>query len=372
MFPKQALAVVDPLSVPNNRVGIHILFPEELKDAAKLVNSNGGDWGYVIIPIQAGDKNLEKWQTFMNEARNLHIVPIIRLASEGDYFNTKVWRKPTETDVLDFVNFLDSLTWPTKNRYIVVFNEPNRGDEWSGVPNPAEYARLLSYAVTTFKSKNQDFFIITAGLDNASVNGGVSINSYDFLRAMNASIPGIFYQVDAVASHSYPNPAFAKSAVVQDEMSIATFKFEKSLIQSITSKDLPVFITETGWSKEKVSDFLMETYWKLAWTSIWQDEKVVAVTPFIFKAHAGPFIPFSFINVDGTKSTPYKVIEELVKTKGEPALSDSKVLGTKLTPEEHLPSRTFEEENDSLEQKQLVDMSPPLRRMFRWLLQVDR
>lgn len=157
-LPRQSFAVEDPLKVPNNKFGIHILFPSELEDAAKLVNSNGGDWGYVTIPLQSGDRDLEKWQDFMDNALRLHVIPIIRLATEGDYFNTKVWRKPDETDVIDFANFLNSLDWPTKNRYIIVFNEVNRGDEWGGEVNPQEYANLLSYAVTVFKSKNQDFF----------------------------------------------------------------------------------------------------------------------------------------------------------------------------------------------------------------------
>lgn len=34
-------AIVDPLSVPNNRIGIHIFSPDEIIDAAKLVNSSG-------------------------------------------------------------------------------------------------------------------------------------------------------------------------------------------------------------------------------------------------------------------------------------------------------------------------------------------
>lgn len=158
LFPKSSFAAEDPFSHPNNKMGIHILFPSELQEAAKLVNSNGGDWGYVTIPIQAGDKDIKKWQEFMDQAKSLHLIPLVRLATEGDYFNTSSWRKPTEADVLDFANFLNSLNWPTKNHYIIVFNEVNRGDEWGGSPNPQEYADILSYAVTAFKSRNPDFF----------------------------------------------------------------------------------------------------------------------------------------------------------------------------------------------------------------------
>src|SRR5260370_15057649 len=98
----QAFAIENPLSRTNNKIGIHILFPSELQEAARLVNANGGDWGYVTIPIQAGDKNLVKWQSFMDQAKLLHVIPIIRLATEGDYFNTAVWRKTKDEDIVDF------------------------------------------------------------------------------------------------------------------------------------------------------------------------------------------------------------------------------------------------------------------------------
>src|SRR3989344_3133908 len=119
LFTSAAHAIVDPISVPNNKFGVHILFTTELSEAARLVNSAGGDFGYVTIPIQSGDKDIEKWQKFMDSAKQNHVIPILRIATENYYFNTRVWRKPKYEDVLDFANFLDSLDWPTKNRYVV-------------------------------------------------------------------------------------------------------------------------------------------------------------------------------------------------------------------------------------------------------------
>src|SRR3989344_2975568 len=107
-FIRTAVAIENPIGVPNNKFGVHILFPEELGEAASLINSTGGDWGYVTIPIQASDKDIDKWQKFMDAARENHIIPIIRIAAEGDYFNSSVWRKPTYADIIDFANFLDS------------------------------------------------------------------------------------------------------------------------------------------------------------------------------------------------------------------------------------------------------------------------
>ncbi|MCL4352899.1 hypothetical protein M1615_00280 [Patescibacteria group bacterium] len=317
---KTSYAIVNPLSVSNNKFGVHILFPSELGEAASLVNSGGGDWGYVTIPIQSGDKNMAKWQKFMDEARRYHLIPIIRLSTEGDYFNTKVWRTPTRFDIIDFANFLNSLTWPTKNRYVVIFNEPNRADEWGGSVDPAGYAKILSYAYSVFKSRSKDFFIISAGLDNAAGNGSDSMNEYDFLRAMQTAIPGVFNQIDGIASHSYPNPGFEQSPRATGGEGTASFKSEKSLIEEYSEKDLPVFITETGWLSGRVSGQLIRSYYDYAFNSVWNEKDVVAVTPFLLSAEAGPFKEFSLLT-NGKKSSAYLAIEGLPKTKGQPVLA---------------------------------------------------
>lgn len=321
VFPMQTFAVENPLATPNNKIGIHILFPSELQEAAKLINSNGGDWGYVTIPIQAGDKNLDKWQSFMDQARSLHLIPIIRLATEGDYFNTQVWRKPNEADILDFANFLNSLNWPTKNKFVIIFNEVNRGDEWGGAPSPQEYADLLSYAVSAFKSKSPDFFIISSGMDNAAANTGIAMNEYNFFQQMNVAIPGIFNQVDGIASHSYPNPGFAVPPTVHTQESITSFAYEKSYIQNFESKDLPVFITETGWSRDKIPDNIVGSYFQTALNSVWNDPDIVAITPFLLRAGGGPFTQFSFLDTSGNPSSAYNAVYNFTKTKGQPTLN---------------------------------------------------
>ena len=338
-FFNKAFAIDNPLASPNNKFGVHILFPEEIREAGALVNSNNGDWGYVTIPIQAGDRDLIKWQKFMDEARRLHVIPIVRIATEGDYFNTKVWRKPTDDDVLDFANFLDSLEWPTKNRYVVIFNEVNRSDEWGGEVNPSEYAEILQYAVSFFKSKNQDFFVISGGLDNASPNSLSSMDEYKFMRDMENATPGIFSQIDGMASHAYPNPGFSQPPSVLTSKSIASFKFEKKLADELSQKNLPVFITETGWSKDAVNDSVIASYYNEAFKSVWNDENIVAVTPFLLRG-SGPFLQFSLIGNDG-QDLAYKTLKKLEKTKGNPKLSESTFTQDKKDQNLLIPTRNF-------------------------------
>lgn len=340
LFTLPAYAIENPLAVANNRAGIHILFPEELAKAASLVNSNGGDWGYVVIPIQSGDKDLKKWQTFMDDAKRMHIIPIIRLATEGDYFNTKVWRIPTEADVLDFANFLNSLTWPTKNRYIIVYNEVNRGDEWGGIPNPSQYAQILSYAYDVFKQRNQDFFIISAGLDNGAATTAISLNEYDYFVGMNIAQNGIFDKIDGIGSHSYPNPAFSTLPTYVARNSVASFQFERNFIEGHSSKDLPVFITETGWDQNVVGQDKASQYVATAMQTVWNNSSIAVVAPFLLQAGSGPFTQFSFSNPDGSPNSVFTAYASIPKVKGAPVVLPPKsVLAANTTLSQ--PSRNF-------------------------------
>jgi hypothetical protein len=312
-------ATYDPLSVKNNVFGIHILFPEEVSDAAPLVNSSGGDWGYVTIPIQVSDKNVDKWQKFMDNCARRHLIPIIRLATTGDYFIKGSWSEPSKYEVLDFANFLNSLNWPTKNRYVIIFNEPNRGDEWGGAPNPASYAQILDYAVQVFKQTNSKFFIIAAGLDNASANiSGQSIDEFSFMQEMSNEVPGIFAEIDGLASHSYPNPGFSASPSTY-RIGIDSFAYQNNLIEQLTGKKLPVFITETGWTSDRISDSTQANYYSQAFTSYWNDPEVVAVTPFILRADSGPFVQFTFLK-NGSATAVYNAYKNFTKIKGEPQI----------------------------------------------------
>ncbi len=324
LIPCVASAVYEPATRPNNKFGIHILFPAELEKAKLLVNSNGGDWGYVTIPIQAGDRDLEKWQDFMTNAAKMHLVPIIRIATEAFWANTGVWRKPTDYDILDFANFLNSLTWPTKNRYVLLFNEVNRYDEWGGeAPSPEEYADFVEYAVDTFKTRSQNFYIIAGGLDNASPNDQVKyFDNLYFLRRMGLYNPKVFEKIDGFSSHSYPNPNFAQAPSQFLTESTSTYKHEIAIVDEFTDKPTPVFITETGWNADALKVETVASYFKTAMIDIWgQDSRVIAVTPFILESSGGPFDKFTFYKGEGL--TFYgKTYQNLKKTRGEPILND--------------------------------------------------
>ncbi len=361
----KSYAIYDPLSFDNNKFGIHILFPDELSEAAALVNSNGGDWGYVTIPIKASDKDLDKWQSFFDNCKKYHLIPILRLATDGDYFEKASWSKPTDYDILDFANFLNTLSWPTKNRYVMVYNEENRGDEWGGIPNASEYAQILDYAVTTFKEKSEDFFIILGGLDNASINvANQYVNQYTYMYQMEDAVPGIFSRIDGISSHAYPNPAFSASPSYS-RVGIYSFFYQKEIANTFSSKNLPVFITETGWSSDNVSYDTQSEYYKAAFDSYWNDRNIVAVTPFIFSSGPGPFEQFAFVK-DNQKTKIYETYKSFSKTKGEPILAKENTYQNKLN--YSLPTKKFDT-NETINSV-FKKINNSTKNFFKWFLRV--
>lgn len=162
-LPSTVYAITDPTSVPNNRFGIHIISPtaDEASKAALLVNTQG-DWGYITVVMEDSDMDLNKWQRFFNDLRSKHLIPIVRLATHPI---SDIWARPNNGVEEKWALFLDKLIWPVKNRYVIVYNEPNHGSEWEGAVNPGQYATILDKTISALKKKNPDFFIINAGLD---------------------------------------------------------------------------------------------------------------------------------------------------------------------------------------------------------------
>jgi uncharacterized membrane protein (UPF0127 family) len=305
-------AIVEPLGVPNNRVGVHILDPNEIGEAAKLVNTSGGDWGYVTIPMRSNDRDFEKWQKFFNSAKTLHLIPIIRLAT---YPVENVWETPTVYDLVDFANFLSEMPWSTKNRYVILFNEPNHANEWGGQVDPYDYARLLVDAKQIFKSRSQDFFLLSAGLDMSVPNSSTSREALLFYQQMTAFQPDWYDSIDGLSVHAYPNPGFSASAFSTNRYGITSFRYEKTALAKYGYSGKPIFITETG-------TILQNDFYKSAFTQVWTDPDIVAITPFVLFAGSPDFASFSLLNAGHLPKKTYNDIYSLTKISGSPLLSD--------------------------------------------------
>lgn len=323
IFPKTTYAITDPLSVPNNIYGIHILNEGELKDAAALVNSSGGDWGYVTLVIQKGERDTDRWQRAFDEARRLHLIPIIRVATRQQ---DSGWERPNVDEIDGWVSFLNSLNWVSNNRYVVIGNEPNHAKEWGGEINPGEYAHYLRLFSEKLKANSKDFFVLPSGFDFSAKNTKDTMDATLFLKQSLGTENQLFNYIDGWTSHSYPNPAFSGSEYAIGRGTISSFEWELDFLKTLgLAKDLPVFITETGWAHDGGGNLdgktnISEIGSKLsyAFTNVWNNPKVVAVTPFILNYQSPPFDIFSWKRSDGTFYDFYSQIVDLVKTKGQP------------------------------------------------------
>ena len=310
LITSPAYAIVNPLDFPNNRFGIHLISSttDEASNASQLVNSSGGDWGYVTVLVESKNRDQPKWQAFFDELRKKHLIPLIRLATQPE---RNFWKLPYEGEEQAWADFLDNLNWPTKNRYVIIYNEPNQGQEWAGRVDANSYAQILDKTIAALKNKNQDFFVLNAGFDASAPNKApLYQDELSFLTQMNQEIPAIFNKLDGWVSHSYPNPGFVGSPRDSGKGSVQTWKWELETLKRLgLNKNLPVFITETGWKHAEginydkslpISEDIGQ-YFKIAFEEAWNDKRVVAVTPFLLNYQESPFDHFSFKRLTGEK-----------------------------------------------------------------------
>jgi hypothetical protein len=306
----------------NNKIGISLLQPssEDIFEASQLINGNSGDWGYVTIVIQENDKDVRKWQDIFEHLREKHLIPIVRLATSPQ---GEVWRRPEEKDAIEWAGFLEKLNWVVKKRYVILFNEPNHASEWGGEVDPNNYAAVAHIFAKTLKSSNSDYFIMLAGLDGAAPQIPTQYwDSGEFIKEVCKDVQicrELFNVIDGWASHSYPNPGFSGSVWDTGKKSIRGYDYELTLLKELgIEKNLPVFITETGWKEGVLTGETIAENYKIGLTQVWgQDVRVQAVTPFVFKYLSEPFLGFSWVKNNGY-SAWYPIVKDLPKVKGDP------------------------------------------------------
>ena len=144
---------------------------------------------------------------------------------------------------------------------------------------------------------------------------------------MNKEVPGIFEKIDGWASHSYPNHGFLGKPQDSGRTSIRGYQWELAILKSQfgVKKELPVFITETGWPHQKTqnsnvkaknfySPELVAEYIETAYKNVWlPDKKVVAVTPFTLSYQAEPLDVFSWFDNQGQPYSQYERVKNLPK-----------------------------------------------------------
>lgn len=315
----------DVFASDKNIFGLHLTQTQDIQSAAKVINSQGGDWGWATIVIRTDQLDKNTWQDFFDRCRELHIIPIVRIATtiKEDY-----WTRPETSDIDAITAFLDSLNWPTTQQHVILFNEINHASEWGGSVDINHFVDISIYAYNKFKSLNQNFYVLSPGLDLAAPEKPPQFKSASQVyREIYAYNKDYFNHFDGLASHSYPNHGFVGTPYETGQHSIKGYQWELSFIKSLgIQRTYPVFITETGWPHregerndnryytiETASKFLITAF------SIWQsDPRVIAVTPFIFNYPYEPFDHFSWLNKKGELYPGYKKIIDIPKSKNYP------------------------------------------------------
>lgn len=320
IFSTRTARALNPTDFPNNKFGIHIQDMSDLYKAAELVNSNGGEWGYVTFVIRQDEMDPVKWFDMFNQLKELKLIPIVRIATSP---TDKGWAKPDTKNIQKWADFLNELKWVTKNRYIIVFNEPNHAKEWGGEIDPANYADVFNQLNSTLKEKSENFFVLPAALDVSAKSQNDTMDAVEFWTEIFNSDADFFNKLDGWSSHSYPNPGFSGSATDTGRGTIKSYEWELATLKQFGLRgNIPVFITETGWAQSWSIDTgdISENY-ENAFTNIWTEPNLVTITPFILKYTQPPFKQFSWLESDGKVSTFFDKVKNLSKTKGKPLLA---------------------------------------------------
>lgn len=288
-----------------NKLGIHILETEELRQVSNLLP----DGGYITVPVRIDQLDGTKWQKFFDEADKYRFTPIVRLATSH---NGKYWERPTKYNIVKFADFFSKLDWHRGELIIIAFNEPNHAPEWGGRVDPEDYGQRLSFLLKWFKTEPKKYSILPAALDAAAANSGKAMSLNLFLDRMLSKYPEVISGLSGWNSHAYPNPGFAGLPTDSHKMSVKSYQYELNAIKKKTGLELPVYITETGWDQNKVRMKLLPQYFKFAYEKIWSpDSAVIAVTPFLFNAQTMPFSAFSLLDTNENPTLIYEMIREL-------------------------------------------------------------
>lgn len=321
--------------VANNKFGMYMVvdsstlpLDRQMKEIAGIVNSNGGDWGYVIIhrnDLNHGEKYLKFWDEFFALSHHYHLIPIIQIVTYTFTMESLI------ADLEFSANFYNNFDWPSSCRIFVIYNETNARDFWGGDINPEMYAEILNRAIDIFKNVNPNYFILNGGFNASSRTGPNYLDEETYLIRMNEKIPGIFSKLDGWSTHAYPQPEFSGDYHnppswygVRDQ--IASYQWELELLKNhFGIAGLPVFITEGGWAHKEGNQpkwqykpaSLTATYFKDAFENVWlPDPRIVSINPFIFNLEA--FSNFNWMNSDGYCYPQCDVVKNIPKTAGSP------------------------------------------------------
>mgnify|MGYP000877819589 FL=1 len=296
----------------SQKLGMHLLHPEEIGQFRQIYPDEA--WRPVTIPLTLNDLDQwQLWQDFFDQAKQLKIIPIIRLSTRFDP-QLNAWQIPSRKDIVNLVNFLSSLDWHQDEKFVIVFNEVNHAAEWGGKIDPLLYGSILKFTSSWLRSEGKNYQILPAAMDLAANNSQETREAFSYLNDLYHFDQEIFDYIDYWNSHSYPNPDFSAAPTKKGQNSVRGFTYELNWLKNKTGKDFNVFITETGWASSYLTNYYLDDYYLYALQHIWSDARVKAVTPFLMKGSPGPFASFSFFDAANHPTVQLFSLQKAVKS----------------------------------------------------------
>jgi len=285
-----------PAPAAVNKRGVHLLiddgnvrFSEAVWDEhVTWAGRLSGPGGYGVELIRSNDLRPDSWQHFFDLMHREGQIPIIRLATYKDEKN-QWWTQPVpdpdgrnyRSEADRFRRFFDAIDWPTDTVLVTVANETNRPDEWGGAPDPAAYARFLRDVTDAMRRVTSvRVLVLNGALDayapSATFGSTFAIDSERYLEGMIAEVPDIFERLDGWATHAYPLGPFMEHPGRQlfkiddvrpeakprrqppdgiNNRGVNGYEWELWKLRELgVSRELPVYITETGWRHRSTQD----------------------------------------------------------------------------------------------------------------------
>jgi hypothetical protein len=297
----------------HNPYGIHTMMhacqeaPGLHLEGAKMLVGNGGYVKQLFYPIDSSTTGSSQCAiNYVVEAYARNLIPILRLQGR---FNG-VWQAPDPGPDGDYseiaqayANFVSGLPRRDTNPlYIEVWNEPDLWIEWSGAPNPVQYARFFMAVSQAIKQLGDARIRV--------INGALTPGNTAFLDQM-LRVPGFKDAFDVWSSHCYPynHPDSYNNhngSARYGTYTIDCYTQELALINNYGRTNVKVMLTESGYELgnntfgfegfSPVNETNRAAYISGAFSTYWQNwPEVVAVTPFQLSDSSGHWVNFDWV-----------------------------------------------------------------------------
>lgn len=327
-------------AMPNNLYGAHLLVDDalpgtrgynHLRWARHLV----GRWGYAKTLFMGIDSRTRGpasgWVDYVNACYEMEMIPLVRLAGK---MKDGQWVAPEPDRPGDYGSLAKAIKQVVERLprselcplYVEIWNEPNLAVEWTGKPNPQEYADFFVQAAAAIRSIGDERIRI--------LNGGLA-TSPEWAEKLCRANPEFIKSFDVWAAHPYPHnhaPSINfhdKTVPPGTDLTIDAYMLELDVLKRMGRSDVKVMLTETGYDlgnaarsgQPIIDEYNRADYIMRAFRDYWPKwPEIVAVFPFEFCNEGWErfdwVYPDSGTNDDGSPTQPhyqYTVVAALAK-----------------------------------------------------------